>query len=59
MTRASHRLAPNRSSSRFDGTSHSAYPMKKSPAPTPYTVALKCRSRFICSDAKLMLTRSM
>src|ERR1039458_6296776 len=33
--------------------------MKKSPAPSPYIVALKCRSLFISSDAKLILTRSM
>ena len=35
MMRASHRLAPKRNSIRFDGTSHSAYPIKKSPAPNP------------------------
>jgi hypothetical protein len=29
MIRASQRLAPKRSSSRFDGTSHSAYPDKE------------------------------
>ncbi len=35
MMRASQRLAPKRSSIRFDGTSHNAYPMKNIPAPNP------------------------
>ena len=59
MMRANQRRAPKRSSSKFDGTSHKAYPIKNSPAPSPYTEALKCKSRFICREAKLMLMRSM
>jgi len=41
------------------GTSNSAYPRKKIPAPSPYIAALNPRSRFICSAAKLTFVRSM
>ena len=58
MIRAIHLRAPNRSSSRLDGTSKMKYAMKKMPAPRPNAVCDRPRSWFIASAAKLTFTRS-
>ena len=59
MIRAIQRRAPTRSRIMFPGTSNSAYPRKKIPAPSPYNCELKPRSLFIVSDANAMFVRSM
>ena len=57
--RAIQRRAPNRCSRRLLGTSSSRYPMKKTPAATPNSVAERPSSAFIpFGPAKPMFTRS-
>jgi hypothetical protein len=58
MMRAIHRRAPTRSRMRLLGTSNRKYPMKKMPAPKPYTASEYARSAAICNLAKPMFTRS-
>jgi len=58
MIRAIQVRAPTRARMRLLGISQSTYPRKKMPAPKPYIAGLNPSSRFICSAAKPMFTRS-
>ncbi|MGF6729235.1 hypothetical protein OKW50_001316 [Paraburkholderia youngii] len=58
MIRAIQRRAPNRSSSRFDGTSKKKYARKNTPAPKPNALADRSSALFICKAAKPTFTRS-
>src|SRR5262249_52782972 len=58
IIRAIHTRAPMRERIRLLGTSKKKYPMKKMPAPSPYTLSLNPSADFIWSCAKPMLIRS-
>ena len=58
MMRPIQTRAPTRYMIRLLGTSKRKYPMKKMPAPRPYTVSLNLRSLSICSFANPTFTRS-
>ena len=58
MMRAIQTRAPTRSMIRLLGTSKMKYPIKKIPAPNPYTAPENPRSSFICNAANPTFTRS-
>jgi len=56
--RVIHSRAPKRCSARLLGTSNTKYPMKNSPAPSPYIVVVSPMSLFMVRAAKPTLVRS-